>query len=203
MTKQTNSKEKLYKVAERQQGFFTASQAVECGYLWPNLGRFLKSGEWIREERGIYRLSYYPPEERPELVIWSLWSRGKKSGPQGVWSYETALDIYGITDVMPSKMHMTVPKGFRRSTKIPTMLHLHYEDLSEEETKCFRGYRVSTPIKSLLDVLESGMHPKQVATGFIEALRKGLLTRKVIENSSLCKTDQGLQIMEQIKNADV
>ncbi|SCA64183.1 hypothetical protein SCG7086_CL_00100 [Chlamydiales bacterium SCGC AG-110-P3] len=39
-----------------------------------NFHRRLASGEWVREQRGIYRLARYPVIDRPELVIYSLWS---------------------------------------------------------------------------------------------------------------------------------
>src|SRR5688572_4936181 len=107
-----NSRDRLFEVADRQQGFFTSQQAENCGFHRSHFRRFLDSGEWVKEIRGIYRLSRYPILDRPELVLWTLWSRNKQGESQGVWSHETALDIYEITDVMPAKMHMTVPTEF-------------------------------------------------------------------------------------------
>jgi predicted transcriptional regulator of viral defense system len=149
-----NNKDKLFEVADRQQGYFTSSQAEVCGIHRSHFQRFLMSGEWIREFRGIYRLSRYPIQERAELVLWSLWSRNKRGEPQGVWSHETALDIYEVTDVMPVKMHMTVPKGFRRNQPIPEVLVLHYQDLLSEDIEQRQGYRVTKPIKTLVDIAE-------------------------------------------------
>lgn len=39
--------------------------------------------------------------------------------PQGVYSHQTALTLHELTDVMPSRLHMTVPKTFRRGATIP------------------------------------------------------------------------------------
>ncbi|MBS0622974.1 MAG: type IV toxin-antitoxin system AbiEi family antitoxin domain-containing protein [Verrucomicrobia bacterium] len=46
----------LFEIADRQQGYFTTQQAVKCGYSRTNLHRYVASGEWVKEQRGIYRL---------------------------------------------------------------------------------------------------------------------------------------------------
>src|SRR6185503_2350349 len=122
------NKNLLFEVADRQQGFFTSQQAESCGYHRGHFYRYIASGEWIKELRGIYLLALYPITDRPELALWSLWSRDRKDTIQGVWSHETALDIYELSDVMPAKMHMTVPRTFRRGVTIPKLLILHYFD---------------------------------------------------------------------------
>ena len=115
----------------------------------------MHSKEWIEEWRGIYRLAHYPIQERPELVLWTLWSRNKKGEPQGVWSYETALDIHELTDVMPVKMHMTVPKGFRKNQEVPELLVLHHANLIEDEVEARRGFRVTTPLRTFSDIISA------------------------------------------------
>jgi len=117
-----NQDTKLFNMTDRQQGFFTAKQAEKCGYARSNFHLKLSSGEWTKELRGIYRLGRYPVTDRPELVLWSLWSRNNQDIPQGTWSHETALDIHELSDVMPTKMHMTVPVHFRRRLAIPRIL---------------------------------------------------------------------------------
>ena len=168
----------LFEVADRQQGYFTAQQAVECGIARSAFHYRLASGEWEREGRGIYRLVHYPvSEERPELVYWSLWSRSKEGIPQGVWSHETALDIHGLSDLMPEKMHMTVPSRFRRNVEIPDVLRIHYANIDPEATEQRRGYRVTKPLKTILDVIESGRVSEE---HIVRAIRDGLASGKIL-----------------------
>lgn len=169
----------LFEIADRQQGFFTAKQAEECGYARSNFHLRLSSGEWTQEGRGIYRLARYPVTDRPELVLWSLWSRNLKDVPQGVWSHETALDIHELSDVMPSKMHMTVPRGFRRRIEIPKVLCLRYANLELSEIEERQGYRVTTPLRTLQDIFET----EKVADNFLaqalhQALERGLVAEE-------------------------
>src|SRR3989338_5605245 len=73
-----SNEDKLFEIADRQQGYFTAAQAKECGYYDSHFRRYLSHGEWIRTNRGLYRLSRYPVSDRPDLIEWSLWSRNKQ-----------------------------------------------------------------------------------------------------------------------------
>jgi len=177
------SQNQLFEIADRQQGFFTAKQAEECGYTRSNFHLRLASAEWTQEGRGIYRLARYPVTDRPELILWSLWSRNLKDVPQGVWSHETALDIHELSDVMPAKMHMTVPRGFRRRIEIPKVLCLHYANLKQSEIEERQGYRVTTPFRTLLDVFEA----ETVADNFLaqavnQALERGLVAAEELHS---------------------
>ncbi len=181
-------RDRLFEVADRQQGYFTSKQAEECGYYRSHFRRFLESGEWIKEQRGIYRLSRYPIQERPELILWTIWSRNKHGEPQGVWSHETALDIYELTDVMPAKMHMTVPKNFRRFQSIPEVLALHYQDLSSEDVEIRQGYRITKPLKTMIDVVnDQSISLEQVQIGVQQAIKKGLFSKIEIERDERAK----------------
>ncbi|SCA64133.1 Uncharacterized protein SCG7086_CE_00070 [Chlamydiales bacterium SCGC AG-110-P3] len=173
------NKDQLFDIADRQQGYFTAMQAQASGIPRSNFHRRLASGEWIREQRGIYRLARYPVTDRPELVIYSLWSCDRKGNVQSVWSHETAMDIHDLSDVMPGKMHMTVPRGFRKGTSIPKVLHLHYDKLDDSDVELRQGYRVTTPLKTLIDVAEEGrVSPDLIAQGLEQAFQRGLITRR-------------------------
>ena len=178
------SKEKLFEVADRQQGYFTSQQAEGCGYSRSNFHRFLSSGEWVKEIRGVYRLALYSIPDRAELVLWTLWSRNKKGEPQGVWSHETALDIHELTDVMPAKMHMTVPKRFRRSCPIPGLLILYFNDLALQDVEVRQGYRVTTPLRTLVDVVRTqSVSLDQVELGIRQALNRGLISERDIQRN--------------------
>ena len=94
----------LYSIAESQQGYFTAAQGIEAGfadYLHPY---HVRTGEWERVYRGIYRLSKYPCSMDSHYVVWSLWSRNREGVPQGVYSHETALSMFDLSDANPAKI---------------------------------------------------------------------------------------------------
>lgn len=180
-----DKKDHLFEIADRQQGYFTSQQAVECGYSRTNFHRYVTSGEWVKERRGIYRLARYPVTSHPDLVLWGLWSRNLKGKVQGVWSHETALEIYELSDVMPAKMHMTVPKGFRKWTDIPKSLVLHFVNLFDVDVIAQQGYLVTTPLKTIIDLVEEGKLSEDLIVQAIqEALQKGLISRKELNEAA-------------------
>lgn len=186
-------KEDLFEIADRQQGYFTSQQAVECGYSRTNFHRYLAHREWIKEQRGIYRLAHYPATSYPDLVLWSLWSRNLKGEIQGIWSHETALEIHELSDAMPSKMHMTVPKKFRKWTKIPKNLIFYFTDLSKNEIIAQQGYFVTTPVRTIVDIIEEGKLSEEfIVQAIQDALRKGMVSLKEMHEAACCKTGSKL-----------
>lgn len=173
-----NSKENLYAIAELQDGYFTANQAKSAGFIDANHKYHLNAGNWIRVWRGIYRLTRYPQSENEQYILWYLWSMNRNQNPQGVYSHETALNIYELSDVSPSKLHMTVPLNFRRQSPIPKVLVLHKGTLKENNVIHMRGFAVTKPLKSILDLSEEGItsreHIEQAAR---EAYQRGIILK--------------------------
>ncbi len=172
---------RLYEIAEGQQGFFTTKQAKAVGFAQNTHPYHVQVGNWIREYRGIYRLANFPQSERPDLMLWSLWSRNRAEAVQGVYSHATALSIYDLSDLMPEKLHVTVPTGFRRNSRIPRVLVLHYDDLPERDSELVRGVRVTKALRTVLDLLATGDVPPSVLRQALgDGLRRGLIRRSEI-----------------------
>lgn len=176
----------LLETAEAQGGFFTAKQAKDAGFDERNHPYHVRVGNWVREHRGIYRLAYFPLPERPDLILWSLWSRDRQDVPQGVYSHQTALAIHDLSDLMPAKLHMTVPKDFRRNSEIPNSLVLHRADLPAKGLEDQHGYWVTRPMQTLIDLLVEGSLPHDILQ---QALREGL-QRGIIQRSEIVKADR-------------
>ncbi len=175
---------RLFEIAEDQQGFFTAKQAKAAGYAENTHPYHVHAGNWLREHRGIYRLGNFPHSERPDLMLWGLWSRNRAGAVQGVYSHETALSLYDLTDVMPAKLHMTVPLNFRRNSAIPPILILHRGNLSESDTGRRDGVRVTRPLRTILDVQAEGTLPLSTLwQATREALRRGLIRQSEIASA--------------------
>jgi predicted transcriptional regulator of viral defense system len=175
------SEARLFAVAESQGGYFTAKQAEEAGFDRTNHAYHVRAGNWEREHRGVFRLAHFPANERPDLIRWSLWSRDRQDHPQGVYSHQTALSIYDLSDVMPSKLHMTVPLKFRRNSKIPSGIVLHHADLPAWAMEDREGFRVTRPMRAIVDLSESReLSPELLAQAFTEARKRGLITEKEV-----------------------
>ncbi len=185
---------RLLEIAQSQQGFFTTKQAIRAGFAEKVHAYHVNAGNWIREHRGIYRLSDFSTAERPDLMLWYLWSQNRQEIPKGVYSHNTALSLHELSDLMPSKLHMTVPKDFRRSSAIPEILVLHRAHLESSDVQEIHGVRVTRPLRTIVDLLRSeNVDRSQLKLAVDEAIRRGLIARREIDRLPHDKLQRSLQ----------
>ena len=193
----SENQKRLYELAEVQGGYFTSKQAESLGYRANKRNYHVGAGNWIRESRGIYRLALFPRPERPDLVMWWLWSRNRSGNPQGVYSHQTALSLHDLSDLMPARIDMTVPRTFRRGAPIPRALRLHRADLRRDEIEHIHGVPVTTALRAILDLWQSDEVPRDVVRDALkEGTRLGKITGKQIRAAS--KNPHWQRTMEQI-----
>lgn len=176
----------LYSIAESQYGYFTTKQAVGAGYKSNIHPYHVRVGNWIRIYRGIYRLSCFPGSEKEHYMIWYLWSRNRKGKAQGIYSHHTALSIYNLSDIMPSKIHMTVPKTFRRHSELPGIISLHFRNIEEKDTLVENGVRITSPVKTIKDLYQDQLVTDDIISQSVtEGLERGLFTKEDIKQYGL------------------
>ncbi len=171
----------LFAVAEGQQGYFTSKQAAEAGYQLGSQAHHVKSGNWTRVERGIYRLIRFPQSSEEQLVIYALWSRNRAGEPEGVYSHQTALSIHELSDLNPAKLHMTVPAAFRRTAKPPNVLVLHRANLNQTDIEPRQGFAVTRPLRTIADLAAAESTSRDIVEqALIEGRRRGVITAREI-----------------------
>ena len=182
--------ERLFEIADRQAGYFTAKQAREAGYDYRLQHYHRERGHWIPEGHGLFRLSRYPEGDNEDLARLSLWSRNREGVPQAVVSHETALRLHGLSDLMPEKVHLSVPKGFRKQP--PKGVVLHKADLADGDVEAWDGFAVTTPLRTVLDVAGSReIGPEHLESAVRESLVRGLVRRKVLRKEISQLVDDG------------
>jgi predicted transcriptional regulator of viral defense system len=159
---------RLFDLVSGQAGYFSAAQALDLGYSYQAQAHHVAAGNWLRVDRGIFRLAEWVPGEHDELARWTLWSKGR-----AVVSHESALEVHDIGEFESRRVHLTVPPGF---TMRDEALDLHFAKLPVSDVLERPGFRVTTPLRSLIDVAAGGPDEEQLARAISEALQKGLLT---------------------------
>ena len=160
----------LFALATAQSGYFTAAQALEVGYSYSAQKFHVDHGNWERVDRGIFRLPEWPPSPADSLIRWSLWARG-----QGVVSHDSALSAHEIGDANPAEVHLTVPPNFRATAK---GVRLHRGVLPPGDVVERQGFRLTTPLRTLLDIAAGHLDTDQLVTAIRDALEAGLVTRR-------------------------
>ena len=168
------ARRRLYEIAQQQAGYFSAKQAVEAGYSRRLHTYHCDRGHWLRIERGIYRLRDFPSSEHEDLVRWTLWSRGA-----AVVSHETAALVHELGDLLPARVHLTVPPGFRK--KVPGGVIVHRCWLKDDEVFAQQGFRVTTPLRTIVDLIRYGLESDRLAGVIRHALDQGSVRRKALE----------------------
>lgn len=171
-----DARRRLFEFAVAQGGYFTARQAVEAGYPKQLQHYHARRGNWVREDRGIYRLWEWPRSGLEDLVLWTLWSGGV-----AVVSHQSAMVVHDISDLMLAKIHLTVPPGFRK--KPPPVIVLHRDLLAPHEIEQREGFRVTTPLRALVDAARVAVDIERLSGGIRDAIRKGLLADRYIEDA--------------------
>jgi predicted transcriptional regulator of viral defense system len=163
-------------LAAVQGGYFTAKQAEESGYAYPHLVYHLKAGNFERAGHGLYRIPTLPPSEHDDLVRLSLWSRDRNDQPQAVASHQTALSLHGLGELIPSEIHLTVPRAFRKSA--PRGCILHKARLPKEAWRERSGFRITTPLQTLQDLAyDRSISTEQFEKAVKDAVQRGLIRR--------------------------
>jgi predicted transcriptional regulator of viral defense system len=173
-----DSEEKLFRIAVAQGGYFTARQAKQAGFSDNNHSFHLRSGNWIREWRGIYRLARYPLQDDAQYALWGVWASGPHGERRGAYSHETALSLFGLSDLQAPKLHVTVPRGYRRHGNIPEILCMHHANVKAVECEERNGYRVIRPFRTFVDLVRAQtVSPEFFRQAVQQALDQGVLTR--------------------------
>ena len=166
----------LFSKALEQGGYFTAKQAKEAGYHYPHLDYHVSTGNFERVEQGLYRLTSRPPGEHDDLVRLTLWGRNRHDEPQAVVSHESALVLHDLSELLPAEIHLTIPPKFRKTP--PAGCVLHKARLARRDIEERAGFRVTVPLRTLLDVAASGVPEEQLQKAVADALARGLVWRK-------------------------
>lgn len=164
--------DRLYETAAAQEGYFTTAQARAAGYSPQLLARHLGNGRMSRVRRGVYRLTHFPAGEHEEFVVVWLWSESV-----GIFSHETALFLHGLSDALPSRVHLTLPAAWRsRRLRVPKSVVPHYSDIDEADRGWIGPVPVTKAYRTITDCAEDGVAPDLVRDAFEQVVHRGLIS---------------------------
>lgn len=170
--------DELYTLAEEHEGLFTSKEARHLGIQDSVLARLAQRGRLERVSRGVYRIAHFPIDRLAQYREAVLWAQANHHGPERIaLSHETAMLVYGISDLNPSKVHLTVPKSARFRRERPDWIAIHQADLTDKEVGEHEGIPVTTVARSILDFLSTTHRRDVVREAIKQALREGLLNR--------------------------
>jgi predicted transcriptional regulator of viral defense system len=165
--------------AYQQSGYFTADQASAHGVSRQLLNHHVNQGRFERIRRGLYRVRGFPTSQHDDMrEKWMAVGTDK-----AVLSHESALALLDLSDNIPDRVHLLVPRRHRGLRRPPgVVIHTRPDD---ENVATVRrdGMPLTGPARTLVDVADE-LQPEQAAMATEQALRLGLLTRRQLEREA-------------------
>ncbi len=162
----------LESLALAQGGYFDQADAREHGLGKDLVHYHVRTGRFERVYPGVYRLCSAPPAQHEDLLLAWVWSNGR-----GVISHESALELYGLSDVLPHRVHLTVSPSFARAS--PGYV-LHRAKLNPDEMTEYEGLPATAPARTIVDAAASGTGPEQIELAVRQAIERGLATTEQV-----------------------
>ena len=185
--------ERLFRAASQQGGYFTAAQARTSGFSWASLSYHAGRGRFIRVRRGLYRLREYPGSTREDVI--AAWLAAGRD--DAVVSHESALDLLGLSDVVPDKVHLTLPRSKRYRPAPPGVaVHTTTKPLGPGDVVVREGVRVTSAVRSIVDAAEAGTAPEQIVAAITESLDRGLATRPQLLDAARSRSKRVEQLVQ-------
>ncbi len=173
---QRPSPDRLFSIAEGQAGYFTTGQARQAGYSRGLVAHHSKSGAFERVRPGVYRLARFPGSAREDLYIAWL-----EAGPRAVISHDSALELYGLSDLLPAQTHVTLP---RTSSRRRSGIRMHTTAVGTTEVTVRDGLPVTSVARSIADVARSGGSTELIGQAVHEALARGLVSEAELRDQA-------------------
>jgi predicted transcriptional regulator of viral defense system len=163
--------------AAEQHGYITTHDAREIGVDPTQLRLMAARGRLERVARSAYRVPLLPRGEHDDLAEAVAWSLGR-----AIVSHESALILHGLSDVNPSRIHLTVPRNNHPRAVGGDLYRLHRRELPATEITEVDGVPATTVRRTILDCLSGGTDPHQLRLAIDRAESEGLVPRSVAQD---------------------
>lgn len=173
-----DAQSRLYDLAEEHGGFFTAQEAQEIGFAPAHIVNLAARGQIERRSRGVYRFPLYPRTQHEQLQETVLWPQAHHRLPYSLISHTSALELYGLSDLNPAKIHVTIPNQARIRRAVPAWLVLHHAVLTPTEITEYEGIPITSPYRSILDAADMDVGPAILAGALHDGFKLGLIRRR-------------------------
>jgi len=133
-------------LASRQYSLITRAQARDAGVSRRTIERLLRSGEWERVARSVFRIAGVPNSWEQRALSFVL-----SAGPRAAISHRSAAYLYGLEGFRsPGRIEITTPRHFRRIIAGAQVHETLDADLMGIRRR--RGIPVTGPARTVLDV---------------------------------------------------
>jgi predicted transcriptional regulator of viral defense system len=173
--------DKLREIAMDQHGFVTYKQAINAGVPQPGISMLASRGRLERVAFGVYRVPQVPATPYDQFMKAVLWT----GAPEACLSHDTALYAYGVSDINPTAIHMTVAKRRRIARSGGQGYVVHHQDLEQNQVTWWE----EIPIVTLPTAIEQCIYGNVQKYLIRQALERGTKTGKLPPDTRIGLTE--------------
>ena len=161
----------LREIALDQYGYVTLAQARDAGVTQPAIAMLTRRGRLDKVAHGVYRVPQVPPTQNDRYMLAVLWT----GVPEACLSYDTALEVYEVSDINPATIHVAVAKRRRINRAGGEGYTLHHTDLAPEQITWWEGIPTVRLPLAIEQCIDEGVPVYLIRQALERAPQKGLL----------------------------
>lgn len=185
----------LYRIAEDQGGYFSLAQANSVGIRRNQIYRAFKQAIIERAAHGVYRLVLFPANR-----FEGIYAAAVSMGDKAVIGYETALYIYGLSDIIPANIHFIMPRSSSRRRK---HVKMHTTKLDDDDITLYEGFRITTVARTIVDLLSAHADTDQIHLAITQAITRGMTTPEKLIAQARKRSQRVLKQIESYPGSEV
>jgi Transcriptional regulator, AbiEi antitoxin len=166
------------RLAAGQWGLLTTAQARRRGISRDQLNHLVSVGILERVEHGVYAATAAPDEHRDKRVAWLVLTPGTLAEERladpvatGVLSHTSAAALHQLGDLLDDIPEVTVTQ--RKQTRRP--MRVHHLPLSAGDVTLVDGLPVTTPERTVADLIRDGHDLDHIARLTGDGLTRGII----------------------------
>jgi len=156
----------IEKIAKHQHGLVSWTQLQQLRVTRDQIRRRVRTGQWVRELPGVWRMSWAEPTWMQRVWCASLWA-----GPGACLSHRTAAQLWDLDGVKLDKVEIS---GETRKRKPGDWLVFHWTaPITKQMRRIRQGVPITSPARTLVDL--AGVCREEALERAVEhAFRRGI-----------------------------
>ncbi len=184
--------EAVLETASEQGGYATASQATRLGLARDDIARLVRSEDLRRVRRGVFRMRHAQAQHEDEIAAWLHFERDRlpwerRGKTNVVLSHESAAALQRLGTIIPARPTVTLLPASGRSPHV-TDIDVRRAPLRDDDWAWLDvgelKLPVTTPARTIVDLLLDKQEPSYVVRAANEALAERLTTREEIMDAA-------------------
>jgi len=177
----------LYQIAEDQAGYFSLAQAQDLGLRRNQIYRDLQRGKFARAKRGVYRFVQFPASRFEGIHIAVL-----GASPEAVVGFQTALHVFGLSDLIPDEIHLILPAT---SSRRRPGIRVHTIQLGYGDVTQFEGLSITTVDKTIVDCAFAHVDDIHIRLAIHQSLQRGMTTKQKLNEQARARPARVLELV--------